>query len=59
MSADNCRAIDSLAPASSPFGLPVYVVGRQSAPFRETPIRHRRRTKLTYNQSAVTFAQSM
>jgi hypothetical protein len=35
MSADNCRAIDSLAPASSPFGLPVYVAGRQLGPFCE------------------------
>ena len=31
------RAFDSLAPACSPFGLPVYVARLRSAPFRETP----------------------
>src|SRR5258705_13829085 len=32
-----CRAFDSLAPPSSPFGLPVYVARRPPAPFCETP----------------------
>jgi hypothetical protein len=33
----SCRAFDSLAPTSSPFGLPVYVARRPPAPFCETP----------------------
>src|SRR6266576_2911097 len=33
-----CAAFDSLAPASSPFGLPVYVARVPAAPFCETPI---------------------
>src|SRR5437773_6323292 len=32
-----CRAFDSLAPAHSAFGLPVYVARRPPAPFCETP----------------------
>jgi hypothetical protein len=32
------EAFDSLAPASSPFGLPVYVAPVPAAPFCETPI---------------------
>ena len=32
------EAFDSLAPASSPFGLPVYVARVSAAPFCETPI---------------------
>ena len=32
------EAFDSLAPASSPFGLPVYVARVPAAPFCETPI---------------------
>src|SRR6266496_2093665 len=35
----NSRAFDSLAPAHSPSGLPVYVARRPPAPFCETPIR--------------------
>src|SRR5947208_16876558 len=34
MSADNCRAIDSLAAASSAFRLPIYAVRRQPGAFR-------------------------
>src|SRR6266513_6490009 len=33
-----CRAFDSLAPATSPFGLPVHVARRPPAPFCETPV---------------------
>ena len=35
-----CRAFDSLAPARSPFGLPVYVARRPAAPFFETPVQN-------------------
>ena len=48
----NCRAFDSLAPASSPFGLPVYVARRPAAPFCETPIRWRL-TQTPYNVIAT------
>jgi hypothetical protein len=34
-----CRAFDSLAPAPSASGLPVYVARRPPAPFCETPIQ--------------------
>jgi hypothetical protein len=34
---NNCRAFDSLAPARSPFGLPVHVAQLPLAPFCETP----------------------
>src|SRR5262249_45450766 len=41
---------DSLAPASSPFGLPVYVVRLPPAPFCETPTRRRPPRRTPYNK---------
>jgi len=50
---NNCRAFDSLAPASSPLELPVYVARRWPVPFRETPILDRRPKDTPHHISAL------
>src|SRR4029077_5612751 len=53
----DCRAFDSLAPARSPCGLPVYIARRPPAPFCETPtfwsdVRRRRPTASPFQYGA-------